>query len=1017
MGHDSGPRASGTAFSTRASRSVTGGVQSLAPDDSEDLRHVLILDKLAAKPAVEIALDTEFQDAHTLTIQAATRIGDNIVVQVYRSHDIPCLPRSFQATDYLPPRQYARFGKRIVVRPVRNVTPELSPAEILLDLYRMGGLKTDDRVSGNGLTKEDMVKFVEPSNGEWDSARGQWRLPAIRLRLLAHFWTADLCRVFGSRFFNSLFRPGEVSFVQDQRGLRALALQAHKLLKIVAPKSFSQSPTVQFIHALDGGIYRVELETRDTMLPFGSASLERHCQTFLGLGKCPALSENEKQHMLETFRSRPADAYGYAMVDVVNTLLLYEEMEKQHASIYRSFGWTDSVPPLQPTMGSRVSRFLEYMIASHCKGSKALSRPQRVTQLLRRGGCRLFQDEPGASRFGAQTGGTHGGLLFTRCPNRFWHQAPGQLRDVDMSGCYSRIVSGLNMYCGRPVIYEPGDNPLALKGAIEWVREHADPDAWLIRVTGDLATSFNSFIPSTLDACTASNVRRRRPVRDSKQRQGSKLFSRRIESGVITSATWAVIESLPEPMRSEYESLTAETIVLYPRRLIATTAGEYDELVDRLHRGDLGWYSEVDFDRLRKVDVIQLDDAYIALRFPIQDYARRFAELRQEAKSKYGKGSGAERAWKEQANTMYGVLASGHLATQNFVAANIITATARANAWVTAMVLNGMQTITDGATYCRDQIPACTFDECLRRCPDYTLRRPEGGEIPFMAPAEIPEDDQGFTRWLQERAKWFFGASEEPFSELVSLPVMEHKQTGTTGTTSFDALACDSSGNYVKCTLSDEGIKTHEVAMRGYGPKCREPILRWMIATYSTDRVKRLCPIVDDEVLLKLEPARQAARRALHSGCREVYLPLGLTVRRPKAYKAIKLSAFIFRTPSQYKKLTRQEERFGDRTRCGLELLCLRQKYRRKTPLGLGELASRVYDYIIADGQDLAKKFHLAELSQRQRKAARERLRETHRRRQEAEKDLRSRIDARRMSGESRKTGIYVTSESDLLAP
>jgi hypothetical protein len=365
---------------------------------------------------------------------------------------------------------------------------------------------------------------------------------------------------------------------------------------------------------------------------------------------------------------------------------------------------------------------------------------------------------------------------------------------------------------------------------------------------------------------------------------------------------------------------------------------------------------------------------------------------------------------------MYGILASEHLPTQNFVAANVITATARANAWMMAMALNGIQVITDGVTYRRDQIPSCTFAECIRRCPDYPLRRPEGDEIPFLDPGEVPEDDAAFTIWLQERTKWFFANSDEQFAKLVSLPVMAHKETGNTGSTAFDALACDSAGNYVKCTIAGEGYKTHEVAMRGYGPRCRQPILEWILATYSTDSVAGPCPIVDDEILLKLKPALQAARRALQAGCREVCLPLGLPYCRPKAYRAVKLSGFIFRTPAQFKKLTRQEERFTTKTSCGLELLCLRQQY-RGNQLSLSDLASQLYDAIHADEHDLTKRYHLSRLSTKQKRIADKRIKEIARRRATAERSLRARISARGLSVEARKTGVYLTVDSAMLAP
>ena len=494
------------------------------------------------------------------------------------------------------------------------------------------------------------------------------------------------------------------------------------------------------------------------------------------------------------------------------------------------------------------------------------------------------------------------------------------------------------------------------------------------------------------------------------------MFSTRIEAGIVTHATWAVIQALPQCLRLEYEALTAESIVLYPRILVAESGARYDELVAQLHHGKLGWDSSVDLRLLQKVEVTHLDDSNVSIQYPIRELAQRFVELRQEAKTMHGKGSGMERAWKEQVNSLYGTLASEHLPSQNIVAANIITATARANAWVMAMALNAVQTITDGCSFRRDQIPACTFAECLRLWPDYPLHRPESGEIPFLDPADVPENDAEFTLWLQERTKRFFQASGSPFAELVLLPALEHKQTGTTGSVAFDALACDSSGNYLKCIASEDGYQILDSAMRGYGPKCRQPILDWVLATYQADRIQRLCPIVEDNVLLKFEPARLAALKALQGTCRQVYFPLGLVCRKPRAYKALKLSAFVFRTPSQYKKLKRQEERFARQTGCGLELVCFRRPYGSTEPRRPSTLASELYDYIQSDGQDLTKKFHLNRLSKKQVRLAMKRRQEIRRLRDDAEQDFQLRINAQRLSAETRKTGIYVTAGSMLLA-
>src|SRR5262249_42169860 len=69
----------------------------------------------ATKGEVRIGCDTEFEGPHTLCIQFATRIGDDIVVQPYRSPAIPRLPADFDLDKYIPEGLRQRF-KRVIVR-------------------------------------------------------------------------------------------------------------------------------------------------------------------------------------------------------------------------------------------------------------------------------------------------------------------------------------------------------------------------------------------------------------------------------------------------------------------------------------------------------------------------------------------------------------------------------------------------------------------------------------------------------------------------------------------------------------------------------------------------------------------------------------------------------------------------------------------------------------------------------------------------------------------------------------
>src|SRR5262249_11379769 len=139
-----------------------------------------------------------------------------------------------------------------------------------------------------------------------------------------------------------------------------------------------------------------------------------------------------------------------------------------------------------------------------------LGSAQKLKALMARGGHSLFTGNRPASRFGEQTGGVHGGLCFSRSSTQFWREAPGMLRDVDMAGCYNSIIAQLNVYWGKPLVFEPGRRALSLSDAIELVAQHAEPDAWYVRVTGDISNGFNVLIPSTVDAVTSENFGKKR---------------------------------------------------------------------------------------------------------------------------------------------------------------------------------------------------------------------------------------------------------------------------------------------------------------------------------------------------------------------------------------------------------------------------------------------------------------------------------------------------------------------------
>jgi hypothetical protein len=171
------------------------------------------------------------------------------------------------------------------------------------------------------------------------------------------------------------------------------------------------------------------------------------------------------------------------------------------------------------------------------------------------------------------------------------------LADVDMSGCYLAIAGRLDVYWGRPVVLEPGASaagrrePMTLKEAVGLVRPLAPDDGWLVYVTGPICGYLNAMIPSLEGAVTWQNyTARRKNARrraawgpDPAEQRGraaaedggrTHLYTDQVDFGVVAWPTWLMIQVLPPAARAEYERLRVESVVFYPRHLIANSGQE-----------------------------------------------------------------------------------------------------------------------------------------------------------------------------------------------------------------------------------------------------------------------------------------------------------------------------------------------------------------------------------------------------------------------------------------------------------
>jgi hypothetical protein len=942
---------------------------------------------------IRLAVDTEFHGPLTLTVQVAARLGpDRLAVQMYHHEMLPCQPADCEP-DFSVAGYRARFT-RLEIRPFKVLTSNLSPGAMITDILGIDGFESFSRSAAHGFIRSIGVPpdrdTVHPEyrNVRWNGKKQIWQVPEVNLTIIGHFLRADICRMFGWKFVNDM-RSGT-------HGVQPVHLADGKVLRYSDSGRWSGGTILEYL-ARPGELYAIRVSFADTSLPFGRASLDGLSQTFLGVGKSQQIADDEKAKMADAFRSKPAEAYRYAIVDAVNTLLVHEEMEAEDQRLSSKLGIAPCGPSAMPgTLGARVARIV---IADAQRTFGPVARSP-IRDLMRAGG-RTLNLAPHASKFGEQLLSVHGGLLYTRSPTTFWHESPGQLRDADLKACYSTALAGMNVYLGRPVVFEPGASAMTLRAAVDFARRHADDDAWLMRVSGDFERGLNALIPSTEDAITSesfrSSVRKAAAIdgnQNTKERTaGARLYTRTVRYGVVTAATWQAIEMLPKALRSEYEKLTVDTMMLYPRKMIAATADEYADLASRYASGEVPWDQVLDLERDLVTETRSIGAEFVSYRYPIKELMEKLAELRQEARTTQGKGSGAEMSAKATANTVYGVLASKHKATFNVMAANQVTAIARAIVFITGQSLNAIQTITDGCTYRADQVPSMTFEETLKALPSYLIRRADSDSgIRFRRKSKIPTEDKAFDEWLRQHVARFFSVSRMQVDALFGQHAIEHKADGN-GAICFDALGCDGAGNYIKCSKSPKGAwDVLASGLRGYRKKAKGDLIPFLVAAYSSDNLTGLTPIVEDDDLLGANQAMAEVRAWLAEFHGETRFPLGFNRLRVKNFKIFKLSGFLFQTPEQRRKTERQFKAFEEEYWCGLELLALRRGYGNRRTGSISGLADEIYRHIASGKHRLMRLFNADHLGENLRRIATDRRAEIDRRRSAANSTLRDQM-------------------------
>jgi hypothetical protein len=253
---------------------------------------------------VVVAVDTEFQGPHTLTSQVATRATDGtVIVQIYYSPAIPPPPPTLtesRVMQYLSEQLRGRVGM-LQLRPFKPLSTLISPTQIIDDLL------TPEAVSARFPT---LFGFGVTN----DSHPGP-----LNMELVGHTLHVDFGRMFGRDFWRGLLGAG-------LEPPRAILDTDAKVIGLTAPtgSSYGRGPIVDSYPLPYDRELGIRIVTRDLKAMCGKGSLDSLARTYLGTGKTEILTPSDKEEMERVFFQRTEEAYIYAIIDVILTLLLRE---------------------------------------------------------------------------------------------------------------------------------------------------------------------------------------------------------------------------------------------------------------------------------------------------------------------------------------------------------------------------------------------------------------------------------------------------------------------------------------------------------------------------------------------------------------------------------------------------------------------------------------------------------------------------------------------------------------------
>ena len=681
---------------------------------------------------------------------------------------------------------------------------------------------------------------------------------------------------------------------------------------------------------LNGKLYELGLSLRDAMNRFPVLSgkgLDNQCRVYQAkvnkinietdeIAKKMGLnSASEIKGNMDLLRELDPVLFAlYGGTDVFATHNLSVKHQELLDGIRRDF----DLPAVEvkDTTGSNVAKFINDLYHKHFNPSEDKAIAKEIQHRKALAQVKNIQDVE-LNSFGIQPLRTVGGLLYTRCQR--YPYINGLLGDLDMSSCYATRLCSLTIYLGEPIVttYRGKKYKPTLREAIEFVTNNCPRDGWIIRVSGKLINAVNTLILSDLDfkpkKLKFKSVFDINPGRKSinlfnaykvsNKEAESTLLTKEIKFGLINADLLDCIKLLPVQWIKEYFNLLVDCVVFVPNEMVCNSLGELEVKKSSYSQDSI---TESRDDKWCKIDKKQYSQDNLCLAFPIGKYYQKLKTKRSEYKQQ---GNPIQEVYKLFLNSGYGALACEHLPVNNLLAANQITASPRATAWLMINALNGFQVITDGCTFNWKNIPlGLKFKEILVNNPDYLIDyQPSISSNLSMVDANQEWIDRNFIQHLHSfydvdynhipSNRYAYELKKETFKDETQSDIK---------TTIFTEFYNTGSGNYCKGidgehilidgTEYDFTDEFKKIKARSFKGKDHN-LLTWYIDCIKNGYREPV--IYSENQIIKFGDGNKEAIKFLESGIEKIAHPMGFTKPVFKIMKLVTRSQFLFQNEKQ----------------------------------------------------------------------------------------------------------------------